>query len=205
MSVNRSDLRKHYIENYRASTQPVRSDYLDYLAQKTLTWADELELKRESNSFIQQKEIQTTTAVVDRIYAVLDAYVLELNKVCRIRDLHVTTTHPGHSLEVLEFDRARQPIKSLSLYRARFSTSRLSLVVRGLADRVEFYLLPCDRVMGLTRAEAEVGALMVFESEVGMTAVSWSVEGKTLTDDRLERYSLLALEHLLDKTREEVG
>ena len=37
-----------------------------------------------------------------------------------------------------------------------------------------------------------------------MTGLAWFVEGKSLTPDRLERYSLLALEHLLDKTREEI-
>ena len=35
--------------------------------------------------------------------------------------------------------------------------------------------------------------------------MSWSVESKPLSTDRLERYSLLTLEHLLDKTREEVS
>jgi phage portal protein BeeE len=42
------DLSQRIIDNYRLSTQPVRTDYLDYLAQKSITWADELEQKRES-------------------------------------------------------------------------------------------------------------------------------------------------------------
>jgi hypothetical protein len=198
------DLSQRIIDNYRLSTQPVRTDYLDYLAQKSITWADELEQKRESQKKSPNVE-NDTKAIVDRVFAVLEAYVLELNKVSRVRDLLVTTTAPSRSQEVLEFDRARQPIKSLIVYRTRFSTSRLSLVVRGIGSRVEFFLMPCDRVMGLYRAEAEVGALMVFDSEPSLAGLSWTVEGKPLSTDRLERYSLLALEHLLDKTREEVG
>jgi hypothetical protein len=33
------------------------------------------------------------------------------------------------------------------------------------------------------------------------TDLAWQVEGKPLTADRMERYSLLALEHLLDSTQ----
>jgi hypothetical protein len=198
------DLSHRILENYRLSAQPVRRDYLEYLAQKSLTFADELEQRKNNQTPAYDTE-QSTRAVVDRIYALLDAYALELNKILRTHDLFVSATAPSRSNEVLEYDRARQPLKTLTVYRARFSTSRLSLVVRGLSNRVEFFLIPGDRVIGLSRAEAELSPLMTFQSEQGLTGPSWFVECKPLTDDRLERYSLLALEHLLDKTRDEIS
>jgi hypothetical protein len=198
------NLSQRILENYRLNAQPVRRDYLEYLAQKSLTFADELE-HRKSNQPAAYDPEQSTRTVVDRIYNLLDSYALELNKILRTHDLFVSATAPSRSQEVLEYDRARQPLKSLTVYRARFSTTRLSLVVRGLGNLVQFFLLPGDRVIGLSRAEAELSPLMVFQSEQGLTGPSWFVECKPLTDDRLERYSLLALEHLLDKTREEVS
>ena len=198
------DLSQRIIENYRISAQPVRRDYFEYLAQKSLGYADELEQKKNNQAPAYNVE-QNTKAVVDRIYCLLEAYSLELNKVSRARDLFVSATAPTHCQEALEYDRSRQPIKSLSVYRARFSTNRLSLVVRGLGHLVEFFLLPGDRVIGLSLAEAEARPLMIFQSEQAMAGLAWFVEAKPLTADRLERYSLLALEHLLDKTREEVS
>lgn len=198
------DLNQRIIENYRSSAQPVRRDYLEYLAQKSLSYADELDQKKNNQAPALNVE-QNTKAIVDRIYSILEAYALELNKVGRARDLFISTTAPSRLEEVLEFDRSRQPTKSLTVYRARFSTNRLSLVIRGLGHLVEFFLLPGDRVIGLSRAEAEVSPLMIFQSEPSMAGLSWFVEAKPLTADRLERYSLLALEHLLDKTREEVS
>jgi hypothetical protein len=198
------NLSQRIIENYSRSAQPVRRDYFDYLAQKSLSYADELDQRQNSQAPAYNVE-QNTKAVVDRIYGILEAYALELNNVGRARDLFISTTPPACSEEVQEFDRFRQPIKSLTVYRARFSTMRLSLIVRGLGHLVEFFLLPGARVIGLSRAEAEVGPLMIFQSEPAMTGLSWFVEAKPLTADRLERYSLLALEHLLDKTREEVS
>lgn len=202
--VDAGDLSQRILENYRLSAQPVRPDYLDYLAQKSLTFADELEQRKNSQTDTYDP-VQSTRAVVDRIYGLLDSYTIELNKILRTHDLFISATAPSHSQEVLEYDRARQPLKTLTVYRARFSTTRLSLVVRGLGNLVQFFLMPGDRVIGLSRAEAELSPLMVFQSEQGLTGASWFVECKPLTDDRLERYSLLALEHLLDKTRDEVG
>jgi hypothetical protein len=198
------NLSQRIIENYRLSTQPVRRDYLEYLAQKSLGYADELERNRNNRAPDHNIE-QNTRAVVDRIYGILEAYALELNRVGRARDLFISATAPARLQEVLEFDRFRQPTKSLSVYRARFSTNRLSLVVRGLGHLVEFFLLPGDRVIGLSRAEAEISPLMTFQSEPALAGLAWFVEAKPLTPDRLERFSLLALEHLLDKTREEVS
>lgn len=198
------DLSQRIIENYLHNTQPVRRDYLDYLAQKSHFFADEMEQRR--NNLAPSYDIeQSTKAVLDRVYSILEAYALELNRVSRTRDLFISTTAPSRLEEVLEFDRARQPSKCLTVYRARFSTNRFSLIVRGLGRLVEFFLLPVDRVIGLSRAEAEISPLMTYESEQAMAGPAWFVEAKPLTADRLERYSLLALEHLLDKTRQEVS
>ena len=196
------ELTQRIIENYRLSSQPVRPDYLEYLAQKSLGWAEELERKQTSAPAYNVE--QNTRAVVDRVYAILEAYAMQLNKVSRTRDLFIAATAPAFQQEVLEFDRARQPTKSVSVYRGRFSTNKLSLFLRGMGHNVEFFLLPVDRIIGLSRSESEIGPLMIFQSEASMAGLSWFVESKPLTADRLERYSLLALEHLLDKTRQEV-
>jgi hypothetical protein len=56
---------------------------------------------------------------------------------------------------------------------------------------------------------------MVFEAEIALSGnldtgnqsqplVSWTVEGKELTSDRFERFTLLALEHLIDRSHEEL-
>lgn len=200
------NLSQRIIENYRLNAQPVRRDYLDYLAQKSNDYAHELEQKTVKQDICSIQSIeQSTRAVVDRIYNILESYSLQLNKVSRTKALFISVTAPTISHEVLEFDRFRQPTKSLTVYRTRFSTQRLSLVVRGLGHQVKFFLLRGDRVIGLSQAEADVSPLMIFQSEPAMTGLSWSVEAKPLTADRLERYSLLALEHLLDKTKEEVS
>lgn len=193
------DLNSRIIENYKQTTSSaVRSDYLDYLARKTLSFAEIQDQERLPKEAAQEKDI--CRAVVERIFGLLEPYTIELNRINKLKQLHITAVPPSATGEVLEYDRNRRPLRSVTYYRARFSTSRYSLVVRGLKNRVEFFILPADRVIGLTAAEAQLEPLMVFASEGG----AWWVEGKSLNTDRFERYSLLALEHLLDCTQEEL-
>lgn len=197
------DLSQRIIENYQTKcSQAVRPDYLEYLTQKALRYADQTEPKPVAVDFDG-----ACAALVERIFALLEPYTVELNRVNRLKQLHMTAVSPTRTNEVLEYDRNRRPLKTISFFRARFSTSCLSLVVRGLRNRVEFFILPADRVIGLAAIEAETSPLMVFEADPEVqsnAAIAWSVEGKSLSLDRIERYSLLALEYLLDRSQEEL-
>lgn len=221
------DLKQTIIDNYRSQSQNVRSDYLAYLTQKSLAYSD-----RASQTEISAEQARTvidqgTMALVDRIFALLEPYTQEINRINRLKELHLTCVAPTRSCEAIELDRQRQPSKSTCYYRSRFSTSKLSLVVRGLQGKIEFFIFAADRVMGLSNEEACHQPLMVFEAEIGSTAdderklernsernfnsnfesrplISWIVEGKPLSADRFERYTLLALEHLIDRSHEEL-
>lgn len=187
------DLSQRIIENYRSSSQSVRPEYLEYLAAKTQNFA-------QATEAAEVNQDRQTPLLVEKIFALLEPYITELNRVNRLKQLHLTAVSPSHCNEVLEYDRNRRPLKSKTFYRARFSTSRLSLVVRGYQNKVEFFIIPADRVIAMTAIEDQTEPLMVFEN----LEQNWWVEGKPLTADRFERYSLLTLEHLLDSTQQEL-
>lgn len=221
------DLKQTIIDNYRSQSQNVRPDYLAYLTQKSLAYSD-----RGSQTEISAEQArvaidQGTMALVDRIFTLLEPYTQEINRINRVKELHLSCVAPTRSCEAIELDRQRQPSKSTCYYRSRFSTSKLSLVIRGLQGKIEFFIFAADRVMGLSNEEACHKPLMVFEAEIGLTGniernsernphrstesnfqaqpqISWSVEGKPLSADRFERYTLLALEHLIDRSHEEL-
>lgn len=196
--MNHPGLNQRIIENYRALTNTVRQDYLQYLTAKTEAYA--LGAGPQAEPTTARNVKAEMRGYLERIFQILEAYAVEINRVNRLKDLTISMVSPSEALEVFELDRLRRPSKTASFYRCRFSTRQLSLVVRGLDNRIDFFLLPADRVIGLSRAEEECGALMTFSA--GEAAADWQVENKTLSDDRLERYSLLALEHLLDSTQE---
>lgn len=216
------DLKQTIIDNYRSQAQAVRPDYLAYLTQKSLAYSDRVKQTAISAEQAQAALDQGTMALVDRIFALLEPYTQEINRINRVKELHLSCVAPSRSSEALELDRSRRPSKSTCFYRSRFSTSKLSLVIRGLQGKIEFFIFAADRVMGLSNEEACHEPLMVFEAEIGNSEnsgaelgmdsstqgrvqVSWQVEGKPLSPDRFERFTLLALEHLIDRSHEELG
>lgn len=92
----------------------------------------------------------------------------------------------------------------ISSYRCRISTTRLALVIRGKEERIDFFVLPVESVMGLSKTEDQHDPLMSFTCEVKNGQYNWEVEEKPLTEERLEKYVLLTFEHLMDLTREEL-
>lgn len=194
--MNNLSLNQRIIENYRTLTNGVRQDYLQYLAAKTEAYA--LKAQKLSDYSSKKDERAGMRTYLERVYQILEAYAIELNRLNRVKDLSLSAVPPSEALEVFEMDRLRRPSKTATYYRCRFSTRLLSLVIRGLDNRIDFFLLPCDRVIGLSQAEAQSEVLMSFN----YSALDWQVENKPLTEDRLERYSLLALEHLIDRTSE---
>ena len=209
------NLKQTIIDNYRSQSQNVRPDYLAYLTQKSLAYSDRLAQTEISAEQARAAIDQGTMVLVDRIFALLEPYTQEINRINRVKELHLTCVAPSRSSEALELDRSRRPSKSTSYYRSRFSTSKLSLVIRGIQGKIEFFIIAADRVMGLSNEEACHQPIMVFEAEICLSGnfdtgnqsqplISWAVEGKELTSDRFERFTLLALEHLIDRSHEEL-
>jgi|JI6StandDraft_1071083.scaffolds.fasta_scaffold01571_8 hypothetical protein len=209
------NLKQTIIDNYRSQSQNVRPDYLAYLTQKSLAYSDRVAQTEISAEQARAAIDQGTMVLVDRIFALLEPYTQEINRINRVKELHLTCVAPSRSSEALELDRSRRPSKSTCYYRSRFSTSKLSLVVRGLQGKIEFFIFAADRVMGLSNEEACHQPLMVFDAEIALSGnfdtgnqsqplLSWTVEGKELTSDRFERFTLLALEHLIDRSHEEL-
>lgn len=209
------NLKQTIIDNYRSQSQNVRPDYLAYLTQKSLAYSDRVAQTEISAEQAKAAIDQGTMVLVDRIFALLEPYIQEINRINRVKELHLTCVAPSRSSEALELDRSRRPSKSTCYYRSRFSTSKLSLVIRGLQGKIEFFIFAADRVMGLSHEEACHQPLMVFEAEISLSGnfdtgnqsqplLSWTVEGKELTSDRFERFTLLALEHLIDRSHEEL-
>jgi hypothetical protein len=144
----------------------------------------------------QQAQASAMQSIVDKAFAAIEPYIDEVNQALEQFDLKVASTPPDRVTE----DKGASGLKTY--YRARISTARLSIVIRGSEGVVDFYLLPSSQVIGLSRVENAHLPLMQFEAVAGSD--SWEVEQKPLTDERLERYCLLLFNHLLEETKAEM-
>lgn len=197
-------LAQKLISNLRKST--IDNDVLNLMTQEETRFEDVIQeepvttLRYEDYVLSIQQSMQS---IVDQCFAVMEPYIDELNHKFGLGDMHVAFTQPQWVTEQFGPGQGRA---RKSFYRARVSTSRLSVVIRGAQEVVDFYVLPSTLVMGLSTIEDRYEPLMTFRvSANDGQGIEWEVEGKQLSTERLQRYCLLLLNYLLEETRSELN
>lgn len=200
-----ADLARKILRNFTgggSENAGVRKDYVEHLTNKSLAF-----LRSYDRGFglLSEHEIvkDATLRLVEKTFHLLEPYVVHFNNSAGTA-LCIASTSPDEIIETVEGEWPFRPSHDVSFYRARFSTHNLSLVIRGSEDRVEFFLLPVDQVMSLSKIEDDYGALMSFNSVIEGNKVDWVVEGKPLTDERFERYCLLTFDYFIKQSQDEL-
>lgn len=182
------------------NTQGTRPDYLAYLGQKAKAIRSRALTAQNQDHDLNERTQREALAMVDRIYRLLAPYVAALNQ---MKTIAIALSEPDHANEVVERDEHERPLRYRVFYRMRITVSNQSMVLRADRDCVDFFLLPAERMLSLYQTECAFGPFMTFKAQP-QDGSAWSVEGKALTEARLERYTLLAFEYLLDKSQESI-
>jgi hypothetical protein len=200
------DLAREILGNYKVRVQNVRMEFLQNITKDSLNFLAGQKLQERQRLSLDDVIAESMKSVVDEVYTTLEPYLSEFNKAVACTQLSVSSTSPALVKEVLSFDSLRRPVHTVSSYRCRISTCRLSIVVRGQHNKVDFFVLPVEQVMALTNVESQHVPLMTFSGEDnGIGLIDWQVEGKPLTSDRLERYCLHLFDYLIEQTRDELA
>ena len=140
-------------------------------------------------------------ATVSQCFTIIQSCAEELNHALGQSELWVSCTAPAFVSESMSYNRRREATQTLTTFRARISSSKLSIVIKGKDDKVEFFLLPAQKVVGLSFAERDYNPLMSFVAARQEGEIRWRVEGKPLTQERLERYIVELFKFFVDETR----
>jgi hypothetical protein len=189
------------LNNYKAHAQNMREDILEHITNESLAFLQKQAVKANYHRAVNAVMEDSMRSVVDEVFGTLEPYMTKKNIALAGTSLTVSFTQPGAVTEALSYDRSRQPLSTVTTYRARISTSRFSIVIKGKDSAVDFYFLPVEKVMGLTRIVSEHNPIMSFTGEPNCGLIDWQVEGKPLTSERLERYCLLLFDFLIKETR----
>lgn len=201
-----ADLARKILRNFTyggSDNSGVRKDYVEHLTNKSLAFLRSYE---RGFGLLSEHEIvrDATLRLVEKTFNLLEPYVVHFNNSIATSALRIASTPPDEIIETVEGEWPFRPAHEVSFYRARFSTHKLSLIIRGSEDRIEFFLLPVDQLMSLSKIEDDFGSLMTFNSLIEGNKVSWIVEGKPLTDERFERYCLLTFDFFIKQSQDEL-
>lgn len=188
------DLSRQILSKHNRESTGFRRDYFEYLTKSSGCYAQISDTDIEIQKVQENSCLSEGVQLLNRVYGLLEPYTLELNRIVNDRSFTITATQPGFIQEESKEDWPYKASQMVQVYRCRFSSRSLSASIRLKENRLEFFILPAGQVIGLSDAEDEFGSLMFFEHR---NVDGWSVEGKTLTSDRMERYCLLFFEYFV--------
>jgi hypothetical protein len=144
---------------------------------------------------------QSGANVVTTMFTLLNTCALELNNSLGFSELNIVSTPPQHVGEAVTFTKSRQPQKEVTFFRTRFASPTWSLVIRSRHERIECFLLPTTRVMGLSIVENGYEPVAVITAHTDDDGIEWSLDQKPLTGERLSELCMVLFKRLLDETK----
>jgi len=175
----------------------LKEDSMQYLAEKRGVHLQQI--YRES---IYKKGIET---LIDKIYGLLQRFTFEFNQIAGGTELHVSGTISGDVTDVTRYNRMREAEETKTYFRARVSTRNFSLVMRGREDCIDFYLIPVNKVMALSKSEVDYKPLATIQVKISEAGMMWRMSDGTPTVDSLDELCMWLFSNLIQATKDATG
>lgn len=182
-----------------------RGQFLDRIARDSMSFL-EIQRARRAKAALEETLCHSSmAAMMEQLFEILKAYAYEFNNAVGFSTLHMAATNPQSVTEVTKFDKMRNPLETITHQRARLSTSRYSLVLRGDKSGIEFYLIPVARAMGLSKQESNYKPVYSIRTVLTGNIVHWEThDEKPLTDFHVESMCMELFHTLVELTKEQV-
>lgn len=187
-----------YHESQNAETG---NDWMYKLKEESMQFLAEkrgINLQQIYRESIYKKGIET---LIDKIYGLLQRYQFEFNQVAGGTELHVSGTISGDVTEVVRFNKMREAEETKTYFRARLSTRTHSLVLRGKDDSIEFYLIPVNKVMALSKSEVDYKPLARIQVKISELGMMWRMAESTPAVDSLDELCMWLFSNLIQATK----
>jgi len=171
----------------------LKEESMKFLAEQR--GVDLQDLYRES---INKKGIET---LIDKIFGLLQRYMFEFNQIAAGTDLQVTGTISGDVTEVLRYNQLREVEETKTFFRARVSTRYFSLTIRGAESSVQFYLVPTNMVMALSKIEKQYKPIATMQVKISEQGMMWRMKEAVPPLDSLDELCMWLFSNLVQETK----
>ena len=191
------NLSRQILFNHNRESTGFRKDYFDYLTRSSGCYVQPGDYCRDEKEPAEIESFPPGIELLNRIYGLLEPYTIELARVARDRSFVITATQPAFFKEESKAVWPYRASQMVQIYRCRFASRSLSASLRLKDKKIEFFIIPACQTMRLSEAEDEYGSLMIFEYLENKFDDGWWVEGKPLTDERLEKFCLYFFDYFV--------
>ncbi|MBY0356692.1 MAG: hypothetical protein K2W82_01715 [Candidatus Obscuribacterales bacterium] len=187
---------------YKTKFSEDPSAFLDKLAKETQDFIVNREHLAER---VKRDDALRNTHMVflmEQLFETLTFYSFELNNAVGFGPLHIATTSPRFVTEAVRFNRLRDAEEVVTYYRARLSTSTLSLVMRGDKNGIQIFIMPVARAIGLSKQESFYRPLVTLQAKVSDDQIFWCQEdGSSVSVCALEALCMNLFQEFVAKNR----
>ena len=182
-----------------------RRQFLNLITYDSVGFLSEQRAAREKAALAERLCRASVASMIEHVFEILRAYAYQLNDAVGYSPLHLAATNPQSVTEVTKYDKMRNPLETITHYRARLSSSRYSLVLRGDEKGVEFYLLPVSCALGLSKQELNYTPVFTLRASLRQDQVLWESADKTrITDSQVESICMDMFHCLIEQTKEQI-
>lgn len=199
-----ADLTEQILSSYNTCANERRSSWMRDLAKDSIEFiADVRGLQYKA---VKRETIfnQSIAHIVTEIFTMLRAYSFEFNHSVGWNDLYITCSKPGFVTEVTRYNIFREPVESVTNFRARLSTRSWSVVIRGRKNKIDVMLIPVYKVIGLSKVETEFPPILSLTGTLTKQQVQWHLNGQPLLEGQLETIAMEVFASLINKSKEAI-
>lgn len=197
-----SDLTEQILTTYQTGASTDRQEWVSQLARDSASYVSSLRNQQKQRASDEISLQQATEEMVQKAFSLLRTYAFEFNNAVGLSELHVTCTKPNTVTEVTRYSLSREPIETLTNYRARISTRFFSLTVRGNEGTIEFYLLPVQKVIGMSKTELAYRPVARLMGSLNASQPCWMIGDQELSSEKLEILLSELFKELIEHSRQ---
>lgn len=199
-------LNEQILTSFQTTADGERQQFVERLTKESLSFLAKRKGMRLQQMHAEALCSESMSLIVRRVFDRLEQYSIELNAYLGCTDMQTAVTRPAHVREVVRYSKSRQPLETVTYFRARLASPSWSLVIRGNQGKIEFFLLPVSRVMGLTKTEAMFEPICTLTATVinGMSEVEWEIDEHPFTPQHEQNLSMELFARLIEITRGEM-
>jgi len=199
-----ADLTEQILSSYNTCANEQRSSWMRDLARDSIEFIADV---RGMQYRAVKKETlfnQSIAHIVTEIFTMLRTYSFEFNHSVGWNELYLTASKPSFVTEVTRYNIFREPVESVTNFRARLSTRSWSLVIRGRKNKIDVMLIPIYKVIGLSKAETEFPPILTLTGTLTKQQVNWYLDNQLIQEGQLESLAMELFAALIHKSKEAI-
>lgn len=148
----------------------------------------------------------TESELLTLLFELLKIHAHEYNAAVGLGPFHIEITPPQNVMEVVKADRMSGVQVTVTFFRAKLCTSTHALSLRADPNGLAFFIMPIERMLGLSRQEALFEPETFLRLTIHKGKVYWQTKaGLPLTMSRVEGMSRALFQWLIERTSDRVN